>query len=254
MEMAYAQFYVRIIINSKQENAGVEGIRPKRTPASEREEQQSSVTKTGQTHGMTVGLAIGPHPHGAITGAATKTNEKTASCEKKRYTSRITEQHDDGVVEWGFNVDDLHEQERGIDMSDDVLPTVCFEFVGDPKVPPPPPERMDIEVASYWSMIPRNGTESNWIHTFLNVPRSSGNAQATSYSNLCQIVALETVPFDLEPRSDYRATMHVSPGVPDTDYISYYPEVRLPTTDSVTVTPAFTTGTSIIFAHSLTLL
>jgi len=248
--MAYAQFYVRIIVNSKEENAGIEGIRPKRTLASEREEWQSSGNKIGQSRGMTVGLTIGPHPQGAITGAATKTNEKTTGREKKRYTSRITEQHDDGVVEWGFDVDDLYEQERGIDMSDDILPTVCFEFVGDRKVPPPPPERMDVEISSYWSMIPRSGTESNWIQTFLNVPRSSGNAEATSYSNICQIVALEIAPADLQPRSDYRATMHVSPGVPDTDYISYYPEVRLATTDSVTVTPEFTTGTSINLAHS----
>ncbi|KDR68155.1 hypothetical protein GALMADRAFT_43716, partial [Galerina marginata CBS 339.88] len=207
--MAYAQFYVRININSQQENAGVEGISPKRTPASEREEKQSSTTKKGKNRGMAVGLNIGPNPQLAMAGSATKTTERTIGLEKKRYTSRITEQHDDGVVEWGFSVDDLHEQERGIDMSDDILPSVCFEFVGDPKTPPPPPERMNIEITSYWSMIPTSGTENNWIHTFLNIPRTSSDTQAISYSNICQIVALEMVPSALPLRSDYRATMHV---------------------------------------------
>jgi len=199
------------------------------------------------TRGIEGGLNLGLRPQGTIKVAKAKTDEDTTSVEKKKFTSRITEHHHDGNIRWGFYVDDLHEQEGGIEFPDDALPTACFEFVGNPKVPPPPPERMDLEIASYWSMIPDSEKQSNWIRTFLNLSISSGNAQATSYSNICQIVALETVPSDLPLRSDSKATMHVSPGVPDTDYISYYTEIDIPTADSVTVTQEFTTGRFIIY-------
>jgi len=243
MEMAYKQFYVRVTIRSQHKNARVKFKSPKRTPESEREEKQTTSMKKGVTRGMEGGLTLGPRPQGAIKVAKTKTDEETVGFEKKRYTSRITEQHYDGFIWWGFYIDDLHEQERGIEFPDDALPAVCFEFVGDPKVPPPPPERMDLEIASYWSIIPKSEElESNWIRTFLNLPTSSGNTQAASYSNLCQITAFETVPSDLPPRSDYKATMHVRPGVPHTDYISCYTKIDIPTADSVIVTEEFTAG------------
>jgi len=242
MEMAYKQFFVRVTINSRHKNARVKCKSPNRTPEAEREEKQTTSTKKGMTRHMEGGLTLGPRPQGTIKVAKTKTDEETMGFEKKRYTSRITEQHLDGRIWWGFYVDDLHEQESGIDFPDDALPTVCFEFVGDLKVPPPPPQRMDLEIASYWSIIPKSKEESNWIRKFLNLSMSSGNAQATSYSNLCQIVVLETVPSELPPRSDYKATMHVRPGVPHTDYISCYTEVNISTANSVTVTEDFTAG------------
>jgi len=244
MEMAYKQFFIRVIIDFWHKNARVECKSPNRTPEAEREEKQTTSTKTGVTCGMEGALTLGAHPQGTIKVAKTKTDEGTTGFEKKRYTSRITEQHLDGRIWWGFYVDDLHEQESGIEFPYDALPTVCFEFVGDIKVPPPPPRRMDLEIASYWSIIPKSKEESNWIRKFLNLSMSSGNAQATSYSNLCQIVALDTVPSDLPPRSDYKATMHVRPGLPHTDYISWNTEVNVnvPTATSVTVTEDFTTG------------
>jgi len=203
---------------------------------------QTMSIKKGVTRGMEGSLTLGPRPQGTIKVAKTKTDEETAGSEKKRYTSRITEQHIDGEIQWGFYVDDLHDQESGIEFPEDALPTVCFEFVGNPKDPLPLPKCMDIEIASHWSIIPASMEESNWIRKFLNVSMSSGNAHATSYSNLGQIVALETVPSDLPPRSDYKATMHVRPGVPHTDYFSCYTEIDIPTADSVTVTEEFTTG------------
>ena len=67
--------------------------------------------KIGWTHGITAGLTLGLQPQGTITGAATKTNEATASSEKKRYNSSITECHRDGFILWAFNVDDVNLQE-----------------------------------------------------------------------------------------------------------------------------------------------
>jgi hypothetical protein len=241
MEMAYQQFYVGVTIDSQHKTARVKCKSPKRTPESEREEKRTTSTKKGVARGMEGGLTLGAYPQGTIKVAKTKTDEETGGFEKKRYTSRITEQHHDGFIWWGFYIDDLHEQERGIEFPDDALPTVCFEFVGDHKVPPTPPERMDLEIASYWSIIPKKKEESNWIRRFLNLSISSGNAQATSYSNLCQIVALRAVPSDLPPRSDYKATMDVRPGGSDRD-IDCCTEINMQTADSVTVKQEFTAG------------
>jgi len=241
MEMAYQQFFVRVIIDSKHENARVMSKSPNKTPESERQETETTSTKIGGTLGVEGGMTIGPSPQVTMKVTKMKADDETAGFGKTRNTSRITEHHYDGVIWWGFYLDDLHERERGIEFPDCALPTVGFEFVGNPGVPPPP-ERMDLQIASYWSIIPKSEVETNWIRTFLNLSISSDNSQATSYSNLCQIVALETVPFDLPPRSDYKATTHVTPGVPDTDHIGCFTRIGVPTADSVTVKQDFTTG------------
>ena len=115
-DIAYKQIYLRVVVDSHQENADVEVIKPRRTSASDGEEKQSSSMKSGWTHGMTSGLTLGPHPQATITGAAMKTNETTVGSEKKQYNSAITELHNDGKVRWGFNIDDVNFQEGGIDM------------------------------------------------------------------------------------------------------------------------------------------
>jgi len=121
-DIPYKQFHVRVVVDSQQANGHSTGIKPKRTPESEREEKQSSSTKKGRTRGVAPSLSIGPLPQGKLGGSSTWTNEETTGSEKKRYTSRITQQELYGVIWWGFNIDDLNHQEDGIDMSDDILP------------------------------------------------------------------------------------------------------------------------------------
>lgn len=243
MKMAYEQFHVRVSIKSHHKNARVKCKNPKRTPKFERREKQTTSTKIGRGLGMEISMTVAAHPQGTIKGIKTKMDEKIAASEADLNTSRITEQDLNGSIWWGFDIDDPHEQEGGIEFPDHDLPSVCFEFVGHPKDPPPPPKLMDLEIASYWSIIPESKEESNWIHTFLNLSVASGNSRATSYSNLCQKIVLQIVPSDLPPRSDYKATMHVRPGVLYTDHFSWYQETDIRTANSVTVTEAeFTTG------------
>jgi hypothetical protein len=240
-DIPYKQFHVRVVVDSQQANAHSTGIKPKRTPESEREEKRSSSMKTGQTRGVAPSLTIGLIPQGKIGGSSTWTNEEATGSEKKRYTSRITQQELYGVIWWGFNIDDLNEQEDGIDMLHDVLPAVHFEFIGDSDVPAPPPERMDIVIASYWSMIPRSEPKSTWIQKLLRLTRSFGNNQAISYSNLFQIVALETDPSNLPERSHYSADVQVWPGATDPQH-TYLVDVKRPTASSVNVKPAVVVG------------
>ena len=240
-DIQYKQFHVRVAVDSHQENSHSTGIKPKRTPESEREEKQSSSTKTGRTHGVAPSLTIGLAPQGKLGGSSTWTNEKTTGSEKKRYNSRITQQELYGVIWWGFNIDDLNEQEDGIDMSDDILPAVHFEFIGDSDVPAPHPEHMDIVIASYWSIIPQSEPKSTWIRKLLRFTKSSGDTQAISYSNLFQILTLETIPSNLPERSHYRADVQVWPGATDPQH-TYLVDVKRQTASSVNVKPAFIVG------------
>ena len=242
VELAYMQTYVRVIIDSCHEITRVVESRPQGTTAFGTQEKQLAATKIGQTRGAAIALNTGANPTATITAAVTKINEKTMGYEKTRNTSGITEQHQCGVVEWGFEVDDPRHQKDGIRISNDDLPMACFEFPGDPKDPPTPPERMDIGIISYWSIILPSGPKNNWWRRLLNFSRSSGNTAAVSYSNLCQITAFNICPSDLPPRSDYMARMHVTPGVSDAENIRYSPEVRLQTTGSVTFRTDFTAG------------
>ncbi|KDR72300.1 hypothetical protein GALMADRAFT_143149 [Galerina marginata CBS 339.88] len=230
-DAAYKQFHVRVVVNSQQENARVHAIKPKRTRASDGEEKHSSSKKATRNRDITAGITLGLQPLGAISGSATKTSEIATGSERKRYNSGITEHHRDGIVHWGFNIDDENLQKRGIDMQEDVLPTVSFEFVGDSPVPAPPPKSMDIVISSYWStMLPRE-PKGTWIRQLLRLGDSSGSTQTTSYSNLLQIVVLKTEPSNLSESSHYRAKMKVMSGVSD------QPEVKRPAADWVNVTP-----------------
>ena len=170
-----------------------------------------------------------------------KMNEETAGFEKRRYNSAITEHRSDGNVRWGFNIDDVNLQKSGIDMREDVLPTVCFEFVGNSNVPAPPPECMDIVITSYWSMILPSEPKSTWIHKLLHpfkfrLTGNSCNTQTTSYSNLFQIVALKADLSNLPEPSHYRAKVKVRSGA------SGPPDVKRKAADSVDVTPAVVDG------------
>lgn len=241
-DVPYRQYHVRVVVDSQQASAVSTGIKPRRTPKSEREEKQSSSTKKGRTRDVAPSLTIGLVPQGKLEGGLTWTNEETIGSEKKQYTSRITQQEVDGVVWWGFNIDDPNEQEDGIDMPDDILPAVHFKFVGDSEIRAPPPERMDIVIASYWSIIPQSEPKSTWIHKLLHLMKSSGNTQqAISYSNLFQIVSLETVPSNLPEESHYKAGMQVWPGATDPQH-TYLVDVKRPTASSINVKPAFIQG------------
>ena len=165
-----------------------------------------------------------------------KTNEESAGSERKRYHSAITEHHSDGNVRWGFNIDDVNLQKLGIDLQEDVLPTVHFKFVGKSNVPASPPKDIDIVITSYWSMILPSEPKSTWIRKILHLFRSTGNTQTTSYSNLFQIVALKADLSNLPEPSHYRAKVKFRSGACGP------PDVERQAVDSVNVTLAVVDG------------
>lgn len=194
--IAYKQFYLRVAINSQQENVYVERLKPLGTSYFGWHEKQSSIMmKSGQTPGLQTGVAM-------------KTNEET-------YNPRITQFHCDGKIWWGFTIDDVNLQEGEIDIPDDDLPVAHFKFYGDSDVPAPPPKCMDIAIASYWLMILPSKPKipkRTWVHKLLHFfkkfkIRLTGNSHnTTSYLNFSQMVTLEA---DL---SNCRAKVKVKSG------------------------------------------
>jgi hypothetical protein len=236
--IAYNQFYVRVDINSHQENALITEFKPKSTSYSDWEEKELSLTKSGSTLGVTAGFALGQTTQAVLATTAMTTNEVIASSTKKRINSAITEYDCNGNIRWGFNINFL---ER--DIPEVALPTARFQFHGDSNVwapPKPPPKYMDFVITSYWTILPSEKKNTRaWIQKLLHSFkfRSTGNTQTTSYcySNLYQIVALTADVSSLPEQSYYRAKLKVKSGV------SGPPDVKL-STPSVYVTPAVVDG------------
>ena len=239
-DIAYKQIHLRVFIDSHQENADFEVIKPRKTPYSDGEEMQSSSVEMGRTRGASLSFTLPHQP--AILFTATKTNKETAGSEKKINNNRITVNHDDGKVLWGFNIDDVNFQEGGFEMREDQLPTVRFKFTGDsddPEPPPtPPPKYMDIVITSYWKMILPSDSKGTWIRKFLHFFRSTSNTQSASYSNLFQIVALKADLDKLQNLCDYKAKVVVNPGASNPHEVS----VKKKAVESVNVIPAVVDG------------
>ena len=163
---------------------------------------------------MATGINVGLNPQGAISVAATKTKEETASSEKTLYMNRIDEYNNYGKVRWSFDIDDAYFQESGMIIGEDDLPTVHFEFQGEsdePEAPPtPPPEYMDIAITSHWKLTLPSEPKRTWIRKLLQLFKSNGNTQAPSYFNLFQIVALKPNLSKLRKTCPYRANLVVN--------------------------------------------
>ncbi len=110
-----------------------------------------------------------------------------------------------GVISWGFYIADRFNQGVGKFTPADQLPSACFEFVGDDDTPAPPPKSIDVEVSTYWTILPR-GSE--------NIPANIWHSRnKISYSNICQITSLR-IPSNLRGKHNYRSTLHVYPKLP----------------------------------------
>lgn len=183
-------------------------------------------------------MAAGMNPVAKVGFGKTRVKEETMGIEMTRYPFRITQQEKYGVVWWGFTVHDRYMQEEGIDIPEDDLPTVNFKlYHGDSNKPAP--DRMDIVIASHWSMIPPSEPPSNRFHKFLQFLRlnkSSGDTQNVSYSNLFQIVSVKTSMSNPQKESRHVAEVEVRPGAIG------LPQVVQRAEDPVEVTPAVFDG------------
>lgn len=200
-DLAYGHIHTTVIIDSQQELADITGVKPQRTPQYYKDlkllSEKDSWTSASAVYG------ISSQPQGS--SHAVQMPKCSTSSQMTINISRINNM--DGFVAWCYHVSDGFSQVGEKAMAFDKLPQAQFEFIGKTDTPASPPDHTDVEVSTYWSVLPRNGgTENslwNWPSTFwLNKP---------SYSNVCQIVTLK-IPSDLpQGHYDYQARLAVFP-------------------------------------------
>ena len=78
----YKLNHLVVVIDSRQENAHVDIKQPRRTAPRNQNEILSSLTKSNKSHTTALGLNLGLHPQGTISGSGMKTEEETLNYER----------------------------------------------------------------------------------------------------------------------------------------------------------------------------
>jgi len=194
----YEQIYARVVIDAKEEITRFNAIKPSQTPALDPESTEVTTRQSSSALSFLGSAGFGsPSINAKFAGQLGA--ESLSHLETRNYGSRITQGDRDGVVWWGFNIDDPNEREAGKEL--DTLPSVEFEFLGKNASLPP---RLHVEVASCWSSISSSENRQAWLQTWIGLAKSKG----LLYSNLCQIVHLE-IPSMLFEDCEYKSLTDV---------------------------------------------
>ena len=188
-------------IDTKEELTRVDAIEPSRTPARGLETTEVATQQSRSALGFSGSAGPFSSPSTGATFSGHLGAESSSYLETRNYGSRITQGDSYGVVWWGFNVDDPHEQEAGKELLD-TLPTAEFEFLGKNASLP---ARVHVEVSSCWSLISSIENRQSWLQALVGLAKPKG----LSYSNLCQIVRLE-IPSMLLEKCEYMSLTHVT--------------------------------------------
>ena len=197
----YKQIYARVLIDAKESLTRVNGIKPSRTPARGCESTEVTTRQSSSALGFLGSVGLGSSPVNARFSGHLGA-DSSSFLEMRNYGSRITQGDRDGVVWWGFHIDDPYEQEDGKELLD-TLPSMELEFYGENASLP---ARLHVEVASVWSLIPsiknKKFQKPEWIRF--------GKPAGLPYSNLCQIVQLE-IPSMLLENCEYKSLTEMKP-------------------------------------------
>ncbi|KAF9554633.1 hypothetical protein CPC08DRAFT_712743 [Agrocybe pediades] len=221
----FEQSYMQVIIDSQREHTNIKHVKPQPTRDSDNERKVVETTKSTRTIIAGLAAALGTPTKMTLNGSVSHARERGRTEEHKRYTSRITTSDTNGVVWWGFNVDDANQRQEGLRLLEghENLPSATLTYkmpqegtedehpaegvygaVCDPRRPSAT-KPIDIEVASYWSLISEGKTWS--LDTILKlITAANENREHVPYSNLIHFVVL-TIPPKPHPKSNYVATM-----------------------------------------------
>jgi len=115
--MGYEQVHARVMIDTKEELTRVDAIKPSRTPAIGLESTEVTTRQSSSALGFSGSAGFSsPSIKGVFSGHLGA--ESSSYLETRNYGSRITQGDSYGVVWWGFNIDDPHAQEAGIELLD----------------------------------------------------------------------------------------------------------------------------------------
>jgi len=155
----YTHSHTSVVVDSLQAVANITRVQPQKTQKYVNESKISSSSKKGSTFSA-AGLVSAILPQLTFGGNASRIAEQTTSSDKTQKSARIRQTAIRGVARWGFyNADDF-DQDGGKVVSSDELPSAHFNFIGWTDTPAPPPERIDIEVSTFYSLYPRSDTEA----------------------------------------------------------------------------------------------
>ena len=180
------------MIDAKEKLTRMEGIKPVQTPAIGPKSTEVTTRRSSSALGFSSSSVGSPSIKAMFSG------ESSSYLVMTKYGSRITQGDKDGLVWWGFNVDDPNEREAGKELN--TLPTVEFEFY---KENASLPAQLHVEVASVWTLIPSN---KNKLQELIRMAKPKG----LSYSNLCQVVQLQ-IPSTLLEDCHYKSLTDMLP-------------------------------------------
>jgi hypothetical protein len=203
---SYRQFHCRIIIDS-QECSHIDESKPERSRFSEREvlitvSGKATETKAGSgaIGATTTGFNIG------ASGTYTRAAEEGTSSAIKYVIAKITKQAQLGFVWWGFDIVDTNLQQGGTVFEETERPTATFTFHPDADNHTVIPKEIDVEITTYWSIVPTvvPSLTTGWLHKIV-----TDGSSVAQYSHLCQMTALN-IPTDLKQDSAHAAVLYVN--------------------------------------------
>jgi len=203
---SYRQLHCRIIIDSQEQFSFVKESKPERTPFSDRE---VLVTVSGKaTETKAGGGAIGATTAGFSVGASgtyTRAAEEGTSSAIKRVIAKINKQIQYCFVWWGFDIIDHNMQEGGAVFEETERPTATFFFLPNVNKHTSVPKEIDVEIATYWSLIPSlTAGNAGWLHNIV-----TNRSSVAQYLHLCQMTAF-SIPTDLKQNSAHFAVLNVN--------------------------------------------
>jgi hypothetical protein len=205
-ELQYHQFQLVVEIDAKERRSLFTKVRPVSTPKYNPQSKISNTTKKTWNSVISGTLAF-VKPSGTIGASAGRSAEQSTSTEQTLNISRVIQSDTGPVNSWVFHVADPFEQEGGLSLPSEKLPTMYIEFYGMSPVPPPP-THLDVAISTYWSIFSHPQGGNAW----LSIPKTTGPA----FSNLCEITSLH-LPSDLQGSHVYTADLLVWLKHPDTN-------------------------------------
>ena len=192
----YRHFQVGVEIDANERHTFITKIRPVSTSKYNPESKVSHTSKKAWNVLASASLNF-LKPQGTIGASGSRTGEQSTATEKTTRISRIIQRDIRQNISWSFHIADPFDQETGVTLSPEKLPRAHFEFLG--KTPAPPPDRLTLEILTYWSLLsPHRG--GVWL-----IPEDT-----PSFSNLCKIITLD-LPSNLQGPHKYDADLLVWP-------------------------------------------
>jgi hypothetical protein len=203
--MVYEQFFVRVALDSQNQRDDVDIIKPLQTLTNDKTRRVVVGEKSAWSILGSIATTFSLLPtklQTAFTATVGQAGETSTSAEQVENTFQINPQTHLSRASCAFNINDPSHKKNGTQMTDDMLPTIDFDFCQD-ATSPRVSRIIDVEITSHWSAISPSRQGFLWLNA-----GSEPLQRAPQYSTLCQSVSLK-IPSNLMERAKYKAELVV---------------------------------------------